>query len=85
MLREMGLISYDIFAHLIRLFVTFVETIGVGAGNLWREHIFFARISPHLPEKLLCDKLSPYKFSVAVGTLYVLPYCHRLENRKFGT
>jgi len=36
--------------------------------------------------KLLCDKLSQAKFSPAVGTLYFsLPYCHRLDNRKFGT
>jgi len=25
-----------------------------------------------LPEKTLCDKLSPYKFSVAVGTVYYI-------------
>jgi len=39
-----------------------------------------------LAEKLLCGKLSPYKFSAAVGTLYFpLPFCHRLENIKFDT
>jgi len=42
---------------------------------------YFSQISLHLPQKLSCDKLSPYKFSVAVGTLYFpLPSCHRLEN-----
>jgi len=40
----------------------------------------FARISPNLPEKLLCDKLSLYKFSVIVGTFYFpLLCCHRLD------
>jgi len=41
------------------------------------QKIFF----PNLSEKLLCHKLSPYKFSVFVDALYFpLPYCHRLEN-----
>jgi len=36
-----------------------------------------------LPEKLLCDKLSPYKFFVAVGIYFPLPSCHKFENRQF--
>jgi len=44
---------------------------------------YFVQISPNLPEKLLCDKRSPYNFSVAVGRLYFpLPCCHTLENKK---
>ena len=47
---------------------------------------FVRLFCPNLPEKLSCRKLSPYKFSVAVGTLYFpLPSCHNLENRKFDT
>ena len=38
------------------------------------------------PEKLLCDKLSLYKFSLAVGTFHFhLPCYHRNKNRKLGT
>jgi len=38
------------------------------------------------PRKTFCDKLSPYKCSVAVVSSYFpIPSCHRLENRKFGT
>jgi len=59
---------------------------GVGAGKVLRVERYFARIFPNSPEKLLCDKLYPYKFSVAVGTIYfLLPCCHKLENRKYGT
>jgi len=44
------------------------------------------QISPNLPEKPICDKRSPWKFSIAVGVFYVLlPCCHKLENRNFGT
>jgi len=35
---------------------------------------------PNLPEKLLCDKLSSYKFSVVLGTLYFSQLCcHKHE------
>jgi len=47
----------------------------------------FCPNSPNLPEKLLWNKRSPYKFHVAVnvGRLYFpLPKCHRHGNRKFG-
>jgi len=44
---------------------------------------YFARIFPNLPEKFSCDKISPYKFSVAIVALcFPLPCCHILENRK---
>jgi len=39
-----------------------------------------------LLEKLFCDNLFPFKFSVAVDTFYFpLPSWHRLKNRKVGT
>jgi len=46
-----------------------VAPTGVGAGNFVGLQKIFC---PNLPEKLLCDKVSPYKFSVAVGTLYFI-------------
>jgi len=38
----------------------------------WGCKKFFVRFSPNLPEKLLCDKRSPYKFSVAVSIFFFL-------------
>ena len=39
-----------------------------------------------MPKKLSCNKLSPYRLSVAVSTLYFpVPCCRRFENRKFFT
>jgi len=56
---------------------------GAGAGFFWEVQRIFC---PSFLKKLLCDKPFPYKFSVTVGTFYFnLAYCHRLENRKFGT
>ena len=62
------------------------DVFSVGAGNfLWCKK-YFAHIFLNLSEKLLCDKLSPYKCSLGVGTLYFpLPSCQRLADRKFGT
>jgi len=61
------------------------DVSSVGAGNFlgvqWTG--YFTYIPLNLSEKLLCDKLSPYKFSLGVGALYFpLPSCHRLANRK---
>ena len=57
----------------------------------WRSRQFFCAqiiFCPNFPNfawNTLCDKLFPYKFSVAVDSLcFPLPSCHRLENRKFG-
>jgi len=52
-------------------------------ARIWGCKGYFDRISPNVPEKRLRDKLSLYKFSVAVGTSrFPLSSCHRLENRK---
>jgi len=62
---------------------------GVGAGNFWGVQRIFCLISPNLPEKKFCDKLSPNKLSVAVGAFYFPIYSlacwHRLENRILGS
>jgi len=51
-----------------------------GAKDILPEFPKFAR------KTSLSDKLSPYKFSVAVGALYLsLSSCYGLENRKIGT
>jgi len=53
--------------------------VGAVESNLWGRKGYF-------PRKKLCNKFSPYKYSLAVGRLYFpLPCCHRLGNRKFGT
>jgi len=64
------------------------DGIGVGTGNFWevKRIVYPARIYPNLPEKILCDKFSLYKFSVVSDTFcFPPPCCHTLENRKFGT
>jgi len=62
---------------------TLYRLTDVGAGNFLGVQRIFCQNFPKFAEKLLCDKISPYKFSVAVGTFYFpLPSCHRLENGK---
>jgi len=43
----------------------------------WKE--YFVHISPNLPEKLLCDKLFPYNFAVAVVVHYIFLYYVGIE------
>ena len=56
---------------------------GVGACIFGRCKGYFSQISLNMPEKILCDKVSLYKFSVPVGTIYFPPSFHIVENRKF--
>jgi len=47
--------------------------------------VILSKFPKFAPKKFML-RISPYKFSVAVDTLYFsLPSCHRLENRIFGT
>jgi len=56
--------------------------VRVGTGNFLEGVKMFC---PNFFRKPLCNKCSPFKFSVAVGTLYSLSSRHGLESRKFGT
>jgi len=61
-------------------------SIGVGAGNFLGVLGICWPNFPKFSQRLFCDKRSPYRFSVVVGTCYFpLPCCHRLESRAFGT
>jgi len=68
-------------------------SIGAEAGNFWGvAKRYFARIFPKLSKTYLCDKLSPYKVSVAVDALLYIFFCYvaldlKIENwyLKFGT
>jgi len=51
--------------------------IGVGAGNFLGVQRIFCQDFPKFVRKTFLYKLSPYKFSVAVGTLHFpQPCCH---------
>jgi len=63
----------------MQVILVVLRFIGVEAGN-------FCVCKAYFVLKILCHKCSPFKFSVAVGTLYFLVQSWRgLENRKFGT
>jgi len=62
--------------------------IGVGADNILGYAMSFLPEFPQIRAKNLKNKLSPYKFSVAVSmpTLcFPLSFCYRLENKKIYT
>jgi len=60
--------------------------IGAGVGNLWGVQTIFCPNYPKFARKIFMRQTFSPKCSVAVGTLYFpLSYCHKLENRKFGT
>ena len=52
-----------------RTFVSAFDTSCVGAINFWWCEGDFSRITPNVPDALLCSKLFPCKFSVAVVCL----------------
>jgi len=72
--------------HQRQVLANIVCDIAVSAGTFWGRKGYFAETSPDLPEKVLCNKHSPYKFRVTLGTLYFpLPVLAKIENRTFGT
>ena len=63
-----------------RTFVSAFDTSCVGAINFWWCEGDFSRITPNVPDALLCSKLFPCKFSVAVVCLILSTF----TNSKIG-
>jgi len=83
------LITFLIFSYLNlrqHLPETVYYGIDVEVGSFF---VGIKDIYPEFSQKFFCDKRSPWKFSLAVGTLYfpLFPLLrrYRLENRKCGT